>query len=135
MVEYIPQSSCISADGLNQTCACTNEELNNKIAVCAAQSCTIKELLSKHNVLYQDPTDRDTLPATQNASSTACGQPVRDHSADMTVFSLSFGSVAYLSFIVRIASRLTTRAKTMFWDDWTMMLTIVCGYGSSLRGH
>jgi hypothetical protein len=46
MVEYIPQSSCITADGLNQTCVCNNEELNRDVEVCAMQSCSVKELLS-----------------------------------------------------------------------------------------
>lgn len=63
--------------------------------------------------------------ATQNASSTACGQPVRDHSAEMTIFSLSFGGVAYLFFIIRIATRLTTQQKELYSDDWTMLATVV----------
>lgn len=46
MVEYIPQSACITADGLNQTCVCTDEALNYDIRVCAVQSCTVKEMLS-----------------------------------------------------------------------------------------
>lgn len=46
MIEYIPQSTCVTAEGLNQTCLCTNEALNQEISVCAMKSCTIKEMLS-----------------------------------------------------------------------------------------
>ena len=46
MIKYIPQSACITADGLNQTCVCTDEALNEEIKICAAQSCTVKEMLS-----------------------------------------------------------------------------------------
>lgn len=46
MIEYIPQSACMTADGLNQTCVCTDEALNNDIRACAVQSCTVKEMLS-----------------------------------------------------------------------------------------
>lgn len=46
MVEYIPQSSCMTTDGLNQTCVCSNEALNLNVTICAQKACTVKELLS-----------------------------------------------------------------------------------------
>lgn len=46
MIEYIPQSACVTSDGLNQTCVCIDEGLNYDIEVCARQSCTVKEMLS-----------------------------------------------------------------------------------------
>jgi hypothetical protein len=46
MIEYIPQSSCMTADGLDQICVCTDEALNAEIQICAQQACTVKELLS-----------------------------------------------------------------------------------------
>lgn len=53
MVELIPQSACVTADGLNQTCLCTDLGLNQEISVCAVKTCTVKEMLSTltgHNV-------------------------------------------------------------------------------------
>ena len=64
--------------------------------------------------------------ATQNASATACAQPVRDLSADFTYISLSFGGFALLVFIIRIVTRLSTQHKKLFWDDYTMILSVVC---------
>jgi hypothetical protein len=75
-----------------------------------------------------------TMLATQNASSTACGAPVRDHSAEMTIFSLTFGGVAYLFFVIRVATRLTTRQRTLYWDDWTMLLTVLISLPPTIFG-
>jgi len=108
MTELIPESSCSTASGLNQTCLCTNTVLNQQITLCASETCTIRELLT-----------------TQNASTTACGAELRDHSADMTIIALSTGGLALAIFIVRIVARLTTYQKTLFWDDWTLLLMVV----------
>lgn len=107
MIELIPESSCVAESGLNQTCLCTDVALNDQIASCASQSCTVKELLM-----------------TKNASSTACGAGIRDQSADMTVIGLSCGGVAVVIFTIRIVSRLLAHQKKLFWDDWTMLLMV-----------
>lgn len=107
MTELIPQSSCMTESGLNQTCLCTNVALNDQIGLCASQGCTVKELLT-----------------TKNASSTVCGAEIRDHSADMTIIGLSCGAVAVVIFTIRIIFRLLMHQRKLFWDDWTMLLTV-----------
>lgn len=107
MTELIPTSSCVTEAGLDQTCLCTDVVLNQQITLCASGTCTIRELLT-----------------TQNASSTACGAEVRDHSADMTIIGLSCGAVAIAVFTVRIIARLSTYQKKLFWDDWIMLLMV-----------
>ena len=82
--------------------------LNQQITLCASQTCTIRELLT-----------------TQNVSSTACGAEFRDRSVDMTVIGLSCGGVALVVFIIRIIARLSTYQKTLYWDDWTMLLMVI----------
>jgi hypothetical protein len=52
----------------------------------------------------------------------------------MTIFSLSFGGVAYLLFIIRVATRLTTRQRTLYWDDWTMFLTVLISLPPTIFG-
>lgn len=108
MVELIPKSPCLTDAGLNQTCACLDADLNSQISLCAAKSCTIKELLT-----------------TRNASSTACGQPVRDNSAASISVPLAFGSFAFAIFALRIFTRLFTLQKELYLDDYTMALTVL----------
>ena len=108
MTELIPQTSCVTAEGLDQTCVCTNRELNEQITMCASQRCLVKELLS-----------------TKNASMTACGAPTRDRSSEITILGLSFGAAAYATFVVRVLARILAYQKRLFMDDWTMLGMVV----------
>lgn len=43
LTKLVPQSTCALS---NQTCLCTNADLNKELSVCVAASCTVKESLS-----------------------------------------------------------------------------------------
>lgn len=108
MIEYLPTSACVTEAGLNQTCVCTDAILKKQISVCSSQTCTVTELLS-----------------TMNTTSTSCGAPVRDHSAEIVISSLVTGFVALIIVIIRVMARLFTGQKQLMMDDWFILATFV----------
>lgn len=60
-----------------------------------------------------------------NTTSTACGVPVRDHSSDMVISSLTVGITTFVAVVLRIISRLFTGQKQLMMDDWFILATFV----------
>lgn len=108
MIEYLPNSACVTTAGLNRTCVCTDTTLKNQIQLCSSQTCTVTELLS-----------------TKNTTSTACGAPIRDHSSDIVISSLVTGSVALIVVVTRVLARLLTGQKQLMMDDWFILACFV----------
>ena len=74
--------------------------------------------------------------ASTNASLAACGVPPKDVSRTVIAIPASFGSLAILMVIARLADRLLVHRITLGWDDYLVGTAVVCvWYPSFSYGH
>ncbi|KAJ5291332.1 hypothetical protein N7478_000583 [Penicillium angulare] len=119
--EFVPKSECVTVT--NQTCICTNADLNVQLNLCVSANCTLRESLN------------DT--ATLNVTDTECGAPVRDETS-ISILVPAVG-LCYLFFVaLRLYTRLAITKLEMGWDDWATILLACCAVpvnsGSILLG-
>ncbi|KAL2820970.1 hypothetical protein BDW59DRAFT_150387 [Aspergillus cavernicola] len=118
LTDLLPQSPCAAT---NQTCICTNDELNENLTLCVGASCSVKEGLIALNV-----------------TNTECGAPVRDHtSLSIIIPSVGFGVILFVA--LRVYTRLVVTKLEMGLDDWTTILlggcVVAVNAGSILLGQ
>ncbi|KAF4972595.1 hypothetical protein FSARC_868 [Fusarium sarcochroum] len=101
------KSPCVSADGLNATCICTNVELNEKIHLCVTANCTVRESL-----------------LVQSYSKHTCGAPKRDRTTLVWVLGVVFLVLGLVGFGLRIMARVFVGTQTWGADDWVMLLAV-----------
>ncbi|KAI0505356.1 hypothetical protein F5B22DRAFT_628298 [Xylaria bambusicola] len=103
LISAIGESTCIAT---NQTCICSNQELNARATGCITQNCTIRETLT-----------------TQNLTSTLCGiAPRVDHSYVSVL--IAFVTVSAVCVSLRVIARLHTRVP-LWWDDFVVALSFL----------
>ncbi|KAJ5679595.1 hypothetical protein N7462_007839 [Penicillium macrosclerotiorum] len=101
--DLLPNSACAST---NQTCICTNVELNDELTSCVSANCTIKESLTAVNV-----------------TDTTCGVPIRDHTS-LSIIIPAVGLCVVLFVGLRIYTRLVVMKLEIGLDD---IMTILLG--------
>ncbi|KAK1853074.1 CFEM domain-containing protein [Colletotrichum chrysophilum] len=107
----LAKSTCQPTDFV---CICTNQQLNDGIAGCLMQNCTVVESL------------RETRIEAQNYSKSSCGAPFTRNldqpPITWTIFTLSFIAVSS-RFISKIPS--LNPAFPFGWDDWAILASMV----------
>ncbi|KAJ5753504.1 uncharacterized protein N7511_007657 [Penicillium nucicola] len=115
----VPQSTCASD---NQTCICTNVDLNQELNLCVSANCTIREGLT-----------------TINSTDTTCGAPIRDKtSLSVIVPAVGIGVIVVL-IILRMYTTLFLKSLNIDLDDWATIFLGCCAVpvnvGSILLGN
>ncbi|KAI0544304.1 hypothetical protein F4679DRAFT_42023 [Xylaria curta] len=100
-------SSCSAFD---TTCFCADHAFITALRTCETANCTVKEILTSTNVTLS-----------------ACGVPTGDVSSTITGISASFGSLAMLLFLVRIADRCWVSNVSLGLDDYWLTLGVILG--------
>ncbi|KAI0418926.1 hypothetical protein F5X98DRAFT_336709 [Xylaria grammica] len=103
LIASVVESACSLA---NQTCVCSDQDLNARATACVAASCTIREAL-----------------ATQNLTSTQCGVAPRVDHSYVPVF-IAFVTLSAISVLLRVITRLQDRVP-MWWDDFIIALSFL----------
>ncbi|KAF3806854.1 hypothetical protein GCG54_00007104 [Colletotrichum gloeosporioides] len=105
-IAELAKSTCQSTDFV---CICTNQQLNDGIAGCLMQNCTVVESLQ-----------------AQNYSKSLCGAPFNRNldqpPITWTIFTLSFIAVSS-RFISKIPS--LNPAFPFGWDDWAILASMI----------
>ncbi|KAI0479211.1 hypothetical protein GGR56DRAFT_665046 [Xylariaceae sp. FL0804] len=114
----IQGSSCAAT---NQTCICSNEELNTVSKACTIANCTVREALF-----------------TQNLTSVSCGIAPR---VDLSYIPIttSFLALAGLAVSLRIVARLQAKLP-IWWDDFFVVISFfscvaLCALPAALGAH
>ncbi|KAF2968351.1 hypothetical protein GQX73_g5201 [Xylaria multiplex] len=103
LITTIVESTC---DVANQTCVCSNQDLNARATACVTASCTIREALATHNL-----------------TSTLCGiAPRVDHSSSPIL--IAFVTLSAISVSLRIITRLHDKAP-IWWDDFVIAVSFL----------
>ncbi|KAK0762926.1 hypothetical protein N5P37_004452 [Trichoderma harzianum] len=97
----------------NTTCICTNPTLQQDMQGCVLKSCKTIEALQ-----------------TQNLTSVACNQPIRDKSKHYIALSNTFGVLAGVFVLQRLAYKIWARMG-LSGDDWMALATIFVGIPST----
>ncbi|KAJ3515198.1 hypothetical protein NM208_g14993 [Fusarium decemcellulare] len=98
----------------NQTCMCTNEDLQLEVTTCVTKSCTVKESL-----------------VTKNITMTSCDAPIRDRTGEYIALSNTFAVISGVFLAQRFASKLYWKLP-LGLDDWFILITFLCGVPSSV---
>ncbi|KAI0968281.1 hypothetical protein F4678DRAFT_443903 [Xylaria arbuscula] len=102
-ISAIEESTCAAT---NQTCVCTNQELNARATSCVTESCTIREVLT-----------------TQNLTSALRGiTPRVDHSYVSIL--IAFVTVSAVCVSLRVIARLYDRVP-VWWDDFVVAMSFL----------
>ncbi|KAH7359712.1 hypothetical protein BKA66DRAFT_426862 [Pyrenochaeta sp. MPI-SDFR-AT-0127] len=91
----------------NQTCICTNVELQGSIEHCVRQSCTIRESLT-----------------AKNATQPICNIPTRYKGRTTRVCGLAFSIICPLIVSVRLLYKAMLSTTNLGLDDWTILLLL-----------
>ncbi|KAL6237275.1 hypothetical protein BDW75DRAFT_204685 [Aspergillus navahoensis] len=117
LTDLVPRSSCAPD---NQTCICTNADLNEQLTSCVSADCSIKEGLTTLNVTH-----------------TTCGYPIRDGTAPSIVIP-AVGLCVLLFVALRMYTRLVMTNLEVGLDDWITLVLACCivplNVGSILLG-
>ncbi|KAH7408895.1 putative integral membrane protein [Cadophora sp. MPI-SDFR-AT-0126] len=101
MSDLISSSGCLVTD---QSCICSNRNLNENISICLMTKCTLRDSLT-----------------TKNISSTMCGEPIRTKPDIIGLVSLTV--VAFTAVLLRLLARAPTiGAGSIGMDDWTIFV-------------
>ncbi|KAF4442057.1 CFEM domain-containing [Fusarium acutatum] len=103
----IEEEAIKSSCGLNTTCICTNVELNEKISVCVAANCTVRESL-----------------LVQSYSKHTCKAPSRDRTTLVWVIGIVFLVLGLIGFGLRVMARVFVVKQTWGSDDWVMLFAV-----------
>ncbi|KAF4451295.1 hypothetical protein F53441_5716 [Fusarium austroafricanum] len=106
-VQCIQQEAIKSPCGLNATCICTNVELNQKIALCVKENCTVREGL-----------------VVQSYSKHTCGAPSRDRTTLVWVLGIVFLVLGLVGFGLRVMARVFVGTHTWGVDDWVLLFAV-----------
>ncbi|KAG0647987.1 hypothetical protein D0Z07_5878 [Hyphodiscus hymeniophilus] len=98
----------------NTTCVCNDAPLQAQVTLCVTKTCTIKQGLT-----------------TKNITENLCGAPVRDKRAQFNALSITFGAVSGAAIVLRVVSKLVTRAEFGL-DDYFILATFGSGIPSSV---
>ncbi|CZR68873.1 related to integral membrane protein PTH11 [Phialocephala subalpina] len=112
LANAVVNSTCSPTD---QQCICTDAPLNAQVNVCVQSTCTIKE----------------SLKATLNVTSTACGHPIRDRRLLYNVISNVFGVSSGVAVVLRLLSRYLADSR-LWLDDYTILFVMAIGIPSSV---
>ncbi|KAI0913887.1 hypothetical protein F4823DRAFT_468468 [Ustulina deusta] len=96
LITTVAASTCAVA---NQTCVCSNQDLNAKATACVTASCTIREALT-----------------TQNLTSTVCGVAPRVDRSYVPIL-IAFVALSAVAVSLRVITRLHDRVP-VWWDDF-----------------
>ncbi|KAJ9138178.1 CFEM domain-containing protein [Pleurostoma richardsiae] len=107
LVTAIGESPCAAT---NQTCICTNEDLQTDMTLCVTQNCTITQALF-----------------TKNVTNTVCGVPIRDRSAPYNVMNITLGTVSGVVVLIRLVFRALVSQVDLGLDDWFILITLLSG--------
>ncbi|KAF5635816.1 CFEM domain protein [Fusarium sp. NRRL 52700] len=103
----IEEEAIKSPCGLNTTCICTNVELNEKISLCVAANCTVRESL-----------------LVQSYSKHTCKAPSRDRTTLVWVIGIVFLILGLIGFGLRVMARVFVVKQTWGSDDWVMLFAV-----------
>ncbi|KAJ4149932.1 hypothetical protein LMH87_010705 [Akanthomyces muscarius] len=106
LAESLTKTKCDAAD---TGCICADQPLQDAVAVCVLQKCTVQEALSVKNI-----------------TDTVCDVPARDRSRKYTIVSNTLGIISALFVIQRFAYKLWA-GLDFGWDDWFCLITILSG--------
>ncbi|KAF4120884.1 CFEM domain [Geosmithia morbida] len=109
----------------DQECMCTNEAFQDNVTSCVTTSCTVIESLT-----------------TKNATTTACGAPVRDRSHELVIVSQVMIIVASCFVIARLVHKIIIMKVGLALDDWLIIATklatapsvVIIVYGTTANG-
>ncbi|KAI0854592.1 hypothetical protein F4860DRAFT_522985 [Xylaria cubensis] len=101
-------ASISSCSVLDINCLCADPAFIPALQTCEAANCTVKEILTSTNVTLS-----------------ACGVPTSDVSNTIIGISASFGSLAMLLFLVRIADRFWVSNVSLGLDDYWLTLGVL----------
>ncbi|KAH7068527.1 hypothetical protein FB567DRAFT_573960 [Paraphoma chrysanthemicola] len=119
LVSSIPQcaQSCLAtaivAAGCapaNQTCICTNIQVQKETEDCVIRSCPIRQALT-----------------TKNITATACDVPVRVKGDMIRVSNIVLSVVSALAAVTRIVHKQMFSAASLGWDDYFIIAALVSG--------
>ncbi|KAH7121686.1 hypothetical protein EDB81DRAFT_952355 [Dactylonectria macrodidyma] len=121
LLSNVPQCSwpCLSdgtsdCDSQDLTCVCSDKSISKAIELCISDRCTIKESF-----------------ITQNATSAACGIPVRDKSQLLINVTIILGTFSGFFVLLRLGSKLFITNSSFGLDDTFIMLTLLCAIPST----
>ncbi|EGX89777.1 integral membrane protein, putative [Cordyceps militaris CM01] len=106
LAESLNKTRCDSTD---TACICADQPLQDAVASCVLQKCSIPEALSVKNI-----------------TNTVCEVPPRDRSRKYIIVSDTLGIISALFVIQRFTYKLWARLD-YGWDDWFCLATIVSG--------
>ncbi|KAK3298689.1 uncharacterized protein B0H64DRAFT_371144 [Chaetomium fimeti] len=115
LVENVLQSDC--AKDPTPACVCTNGPLQREITLCVAANCTLKQALE-----------------AKNATSTACGVPVRDRALAYDMTSIVLASISCSIVLLRVGFKVFV-TRSMSSDDYVVALLVAFAIPSIVIIH
>lgn len=120
---YLPASSCSSTDF---ACICADTVLLANVSTCTLGSCTLKESLSGclSSALPRKMVRKLIIAAAKNATSTLCGEPVRDITIITPIVCGTSMALAIVAVIMRLADSFA-RKTLLHWSNIAVVLGLV----------
>ncbi|OAA57322.1 Extracellular membrane protein, CFEM domain protein [Cordyceps fumosorosea ARSEF 2679] len=106
LAESMTKTTCNSTD---TACICADQPVQEAVAVCVLQKCTVQEALTVKNI-----------------TNTVCDVPVRDRSETYIIVANILLSISAVLIVQRFAYKLWA-GLDFGWDDWFCLATIITG--------
>lgn len=131
LITAIENSPC---DPNDTKCVCTSESIRIQSGTCIGHSCTVKEALCMAQPGSTPSSDRPSCltksTVTKNATSTACGAPVRDRTPIFNTVTIVLGTITGIIVLLRLTSKFIMKIQ-YGWDDFFIAAVFVCGLPST----
>ncbi|KAF2464991.1 uncharacterized protein BDR25DRAFT_91906 [Lindgomyces ingoldianus] len=99
----------------NQTCICTNQQLQSSVETCVLKSCTVKQGLT-----------------TKNITMTTCGAPIRNKTGIYRTISITLGVISAVCVLLRLFYKLVLTMGELGLDDCFIGITLIDGVPSTI---